>query len=118
MREFESEAKARALLAPPLIFGNEDQIAAIRFLERIDACVDAILKCKHGSKLCDECGGDGEMECPTCYNESECDECGGSGQTRNCSCLDEFTITVLMFATKRIADMPPMRVVIAEQTSI
>lgn len=38
-------AEAKKALEPPLIFGNAEQIKAVRFLEQVEACRAAIKAC-------------------------------------------------------------------------
>lgn len=40
-------SKTRKLLQPPLIFGNEAQIEALKFLEKIEVRAEEIRKCEH-----------------------------------------------------------------------
>lgn len=40
-------AKARAILKPPLVFGNAEQIKAVRFMEQVEECKERILACEN-----------------------------------------------------------------------
>lgn len=62
-----SANEARHLLSGKLIFGDERQIAAVRFLEALELAEET------GDDLvCDECDGSGVIEV-------ECEKCGGMG---------------------------------------
>jgi hypothetical protein len=39
--------EARKILKPPLIFGNDAQIKAARFIEQVEECKEAILACDY-----------------------------------------------------------------------
>jgi hypothetical protein len=45
-----TESEARDILKPPLKFGDERQIAANLFLERVEQCVGAILACENAGR--------------------------------------------------------------------
>lgn len=61
----------------PLVFGNEQQIRAVNFLEKL-----ALMK-EDGIGQCPRCGGAGfvECECDECgdVHERECEDCDGQG---------------------------------------
>jgi hypothetical protein len=42
--------EAWAALEPPLIFGNEVQIKALKFLEDVEICKESLMNCKFWSK--------------------------------------------------------------------
>jgi hypothetical protein len=63
-----TRAEARLLLEKPLVFGDERQIAALRFLEKAE-----------GVGLCESCEGSGECKCERCGAEHDCAECDGDG---------------------------------------
>jgi hypothetical protein len=70
-------------LNPPLHFGDARQIEAVRLIETIEACVDAIKSCTHQlEQECVECGGEGKVPCEChCGDEhtQECPMCEGDG---------------------------------------
>lgn len=91
-----TEAQALRDLASPLIFGDVKQIAAHKFLERINECEEKFSDCEDGHSTvdaargcsclegfsdeviealcirreefvnCGDCHGDGVIECPEC----------------------------------------------------
>ncbi len=74
---------ARTLLQPPLYFGNEDQILAVRHIVDYEKAVEALEKRQeeghdHGREHCDNCEGSGECEC-SCGDGHKCRECKGTG---------------------------------------
>lgn len=40
-------AETRAALKPPLIFGNEEQIRAVRFIEKCEEAYETYQRCEH-----------------------------------------------------------------------
>ncbi len=42
-----TEAEARCTLSKKLVFGNVDQIAAVKFLAAIEECAEVLLTCDH-----------------------------------------------------------------------
>lgn len=82
------ERFAREALSRPLVFGDDEQIRAIRF---IDALEDA-LKGIRESEVCEECGGAGQFfrqrvscchcsgrGCTKCEKIEACEACAGLG---------------------------------------
>lgn len=72
--------QARATLAGPLVFGDPEQIAAVRLLSAADearALAEELGDVDPGE--CTECAGEGELECEECEGAGElsctCDEC-------------------------------------------
>lgn len=86
-----TRAEAESVLYQPLRFGDEKQISARRFLERLAEAEERL-------ETCDECKGAGLAhgeECLDCegegYIEVECDKCGGTGDEEiPCHCIEEF----------------------------
>lgn len=87
---------ALEILKPPLQFGNPKQIAAVRFIEKVDAAREAARKCKDcfgsggkdDSETCMHCDGDGKR------SGIECNACNGTGEVdflNPCHCLDAFS---------------------------
>lgn len=82
----------------PLVFGDEKQIAAVRFIESVEAAKEAVSKCKRkhkASDVCRVCDGYGTHTCPECDGEHDCEECDGSGtlsrvNVRECVCLSSY----------------------------
>jgi|HubBroStandDraft_6_1064221.scaffolds.fasta_scaffold177282_4 hypothetical protein len=82
---------AKKILAPPLIFGDAKQIAALRFLngpkplpdvpdsEMCGGCEGMGIN----TDECNECSGEGTITCPSCDGEgheiSRCLDCDGQG---------------------------------------
>ena len=77
--------EAQKAIKSPLIFGNEHQIQAIRFLDAVQEIVEAIKE----SPECENCQGNGQVEepCDFCAFGDECDECDGKGAVVN-ECSD------------------------------
>jgi hypothetical protein len=65
--------QAKRILRPPLIFGNEVQIAAVHVIEALESGEP------EEEKPCPECHGSGEIECDHCGSIVACEECDGSG---------------------------------------
>lgn len=93
------------LTTQPLIFGNENQIAAVRVIERAATCLDAVRDCEaklHSHQRdCRECSGSGR--CWHC--KQECQDCDGTGKkpiTPPCTCLDAFTATEIRSAREEL----------------
>ena len=75
---------ARTLLQPPLHFGNENQILAVRYIEDCEKAQEALEKCQqeghdHEREECSTCDGTGECECDKCNLAHECFACNGNG---------------------------------------
>jgi DnaJ-class molecular chaperone len=85
----------------PLEFGNTTQIAAVRFIEAVDRCEEALRACDHQA-LCEDCEGEGEAECKECGQDTECQACGGTGYEIACSCVDGFSERAIAEARKRL----------------
>lgn len=84
-------AEAREVLKRPLVFGDDQQIRAIRFLDAVAAAVEAIYE----SPDCGECNGQGRIyeydaDCENC--EGGCDECETIGDCLACSGLGHFVV--------------------------
>jgi DnaJ-class molecular chaperone len=90
------------LTGRPLVFGDTSQIAAVRFIEKVDRCEESLRECTH-ELVCDDCDGSGEAECSQCGNETECEACGGSGVEITCTCTEGFSHSVISEARKRLA---------------
>jgi hypothetical protein len=43
-------SEAQRILKPPLIFGNDEQIKAVRFMEQVEAALEAYEKCDENHK--------------------------------------------------------------------
>lgn len=74
-------AEAREALKRPLVFGDDQQIRAIRFLDAVAAAVTQIRE----SPVCESCDGHGQFEtgcvlCETKGRDDDCDECDGDGR--------------------------------------
>jgi hypothetical protein len=83
-------AEAKKALEPPLVFGNAEQIKAVRFLEEVEACCAAIRACDDFEQHKDD-----ELEA----NEETLDE-DESGKTfwrvvKACGCGDGFKDDIL-----------------------
>lgn len=88
------------LTGRPLIFGDEQQIAARKYLEQVGLCEDALYSCLC-RRNCTECDGAGEVECSECgHTEAECEHCGGTGIAK-CRHTDPFTYDVIADARRR-----------------
>lgn len=81
-----TEAEAIRVLRPPLKFGDESQIRARRFLERLQHSCEII----EAQSICPECEGDGDSKekCPWCAGDGnddgeDCLECRGTGWFRD-----------------------------------
>lgn len=106
-----TEQDAREELRRPLTFGDEAQIRAVRFLDKVQEAVETIKE----SPECEECQGFGEIEeeCSECFGEG-CDECrdGCNLETcMTCNGLGYFVVDwpackddVMKAAIKRIED--------------
>jgi hypothetical protein len=72
-----NEAEALAALRRPLVFGDDQQIRAIRFLDAVAAAVEQIRE----QPVCESCEGRGEFEqeCSFCSGAG-CDECDDEGR--------------------------------------
>jgi hypothetical protein len=79
---------ARKALSGPLIFGNLEQIKALRFLVEVEGAKEAIKSCPdRNHHVCDECGGTGLHECE-CSDEHDCGYCNGTGGAAySCLCV-------------------------------
>ncbi len=76
--------EAYAQLRPPLVFGQETQVKAVRFISTVAEVVAQLKDCPHSDdNSCDDCDGEGTTAC-TCLDcghehDAKCDECGGTG---------------------------------------
>lgn len=92
-------------LKPPLVFGDDKQIAAAEFIATVEACVEATKRCDHQSFDCKECSGTGEVDCECdCGHEHSrnCGDCDGSGRLASAcdKCLAGFAFEVMEEAKK------------------
>lgn len=78
--------QARETLSGKLVFGDETQIAAVRFIDRAQALADAMDEESAGAKVCANCNGTGDCSCGSCGSDHECRECNGDGIDGNVSC--------------------------------
>jgi hypothetical protein len=79
---------ALAILAPPLRFGSEAQIAAVQFIEAVEAAIERIEACER------ERGHDDLLEC----GEHRCSVCGElheSDERDICVCVAGLPIDVI-----------------------
>jgi hypothetical protein len=96
--------RARAILSPPLQFGNLKQIAAADFIAEVETCVAAMKDCsqQHGKikTRCGDCSGRGSRTCRECEEDRECQSCDGSGTITSeaCECLKDFRPEVIAAA--------------------
>ena len=76
-----NEIEARKELSRRLVFGDEAQIRAIRFLDAVEEVVEAI----KSEPECKECHGNGQI-----YEyDADCEDCGGEG-CEECEYLEDF----------------------------
>jgi hypothetical protein len=67
--------EAQKILSGKLVFGNENQIQAVRFMETVSQCSEAIVNCNEGHKWvryrdAEECYRDaGECDCTRGFKE-------------------------------------------------
>jgi hypothetical protein len=86
-----TEQEATSALRGALIFGNDQQIRAIRFLDAVAAAVEAIRE----SPECEQCNGDGQVyeydaDCENC--EGGCNECEYIDDCLACGGLGYFVV--------------------------
>lgn len=88
---------AKAVLAEPLRFGNEDQVAALKILAEVAECIQAIKTCPHESRAladarpCASCKERGLCVCEECGYEHMCGHCGGAAVIETlCECIMRF----------------------------
>jgi hypothetical protein len=86
-----TEQEARTSLQGPLVFGDDVQIRAIRFLGAVQQAVDQILE----SPECEECNGHGRIyaydaDCKNC--EGGCHECESLEGCLSCGGLGHFVM--------------------------
>lgn len=97
-------AEARLELQLPLVFGKPEQLLAVKVLEAIELCVNAILGCTHNhaeTGKCSNCSRTGECTCLDCGTFHTCGKCGGKGKIQmRCSCYSVFASEVLEEALK------------------
>ena len=87
-----NEIEARKELSRRLVFGDEAQIRAIRFLDAVEEVVEAIKsepeceECQVNGQIyeydadCEDCGGEG---CEECEYPEDCLVCQGTGHFAN-----------------------------------
>lgn len=80
--------EARAALKPPLIFGNEAQIKALKFLEGVEACALRIASCSNvASHLATARRSNDDIE----------------AEFLMCTCVDELKTDVQVAALRKLA---------------
>ena len=104
-------AAAKAVLTPPLKFGDPVQISAVRFLEQVERCRDGLRKCKaeghDHDKQCPDCDGRAYCNCMRCDDEHPCGTCAGTGDWEElvvdaCPYLRAFDGAVIVEAQKQV----------------
>jgi hypothetical protein len=100
-------ADAMRVLSGRLVFGDPQQICAVRFLAAVEECKDSI-RAHHPegpvpNEECPYCDGCGEHTCD-CGDEHECRDCEGSGYTEGhaCSCTEDFADHVVRAAVEAL----------------
>lgn len=118
--------EARGVLSGKLIFGDAKQVEAVRYLQAVNECVDAIQSCREthhekNKKRCSQCSGTGECRCD-CGDEHDCQKCDGSGSITSdnlayCSCIQEFKGDIAREAFQEFArQVEDKRMTILEST--
>jgi hypothetical protein len=97
MSPFEAQRK----LSARLVFGNPDQIEAVRVLEAVAEAVAALKACTCVPEVCGRCGGDGDVWGPE--GPRECGACNGAGVTGSCECVERWPRSVVVEAVARVA---------------
>lgn len=114
--------EAKKLLVPPLVFGNEDQIKAVNFVEQVESAIQSIRNCKWGHDgVCEECDGSGYYECPHCGTDDViCEDCNGStaNVSRGCTCLVGYTTLVVDEAIRLYAEQTKPKPPIYDENQI
>lgn len=91
--------QAQKILSGTLVFGDDTQIRAVRFLQTVQECAEILRKCPHGGLViadCDACAGTGLHECE-CGDNHDCAKCDGVGELvlhagiEMCHCADGFS---------------------------
>ena len=70
--------EARSKLSGSMTFGDPDQIAAVKFLSKVEDAIAIIEGTGSAIEFCASCCGDGEHVCD-CGHKHECEDCKGLG---------------------------------------
>jgi hypothetical protein len=87
------EYQAHLALSRPLVFGDEEQICAVHFLDAVAETVEALRE----NPKCEQCQGDGSVfeYCGQC-DGAGCEECGeDGGDSVECLACGAFGIFVI-----------------------
>jgi len=98
------------LTGRPLVFGDDKQIKAHRFLNDLESAKEAVSNCKEGhldATRCRTCHGESFLKCSECGEPRTCKTCKGHGfsgdlteDVLSCKCMKKFNDEV----KKAIAD--------------
>ncbi len=100
-------------LARRLVFGDEAQIAAARYIMAVRACIEAADACQHEAYFrCSKCSGAGTITCVCLECDHQhtrtCPACNGEGKVVtggvNCfECMAPFDHDVIQEAARQVA---------------
>lgn len=99
----ETVTEARKALSGILLFGDDLQIRAVRFLQAVEEVKESIETCDESHDItsaCHVCDGRGEHECGDCNDLHDCGECDGQGFMNSntpigCKCTEKFSHLVI-----------------------